>query len=79
MAMIALHYVYKARGDRERARATANALWAEAEGARQHLQAMGERPLYREAALPAPAPVAGRTLSEYLRKVSGAKALARQS
>jgi DNA-binding CsgD family transcriptional regulator len=78
-AMVALYYAYKARKDRERARATANAIWVEAEHARQHLQAMGERPLYREATLPTPAPIAARTLSEYLRKVSGTKALARQS
>lgn len=76
-AMVALYYAYKARKDRERARATANALWAEAENARQHLQAMGERPLYRDAALPAP--VTARTFPDYLRKVSGTKALARQS
>jgi DNA-binding CsgD family transcriptional regulator len=52
--MVALHYVYKQRHDMERACSTANAIWVEAEGVRQHLQAMGEKPLYKEASLPAP-------------------------
>jgi hypothetical protein len=52
--MAALHYVYKQRHDHERAVGVANAIWAEAEGVRQHLQAMGEKPLYKDASLPAP-------------------------
>lgn len=54
VAMALLFHAYKARKDPERARQTANALWAEAESARKHLQAMGERPLER--ALPVPQP-----------------------
>jgi hypothetical protein len=55
MAMAALFQVYRARKDGERARSTAMALWAEAESARQQLDAMGVRPLAREHALPRPA------------------------
>ena len=54
VAMAALFHAYRVRGDAERAKATAEALWAEAESARQHLLAMGENPLPREAALPVP-------------------------
>lgn len=54
-AMAALFWAYRAARDRDRARATANAMLAEAEAVRQQLHAMGERPLYREAAIPAPA------------------------
>ncbi len=45
LAMVLLFQVYKARGDEARARQAANAVWNEAETARKHLQAMGERPL----------------------------------
>jgi DNA-binding CsgD family transcriptional regulator len=55
MAMASLFQVYRARKDAERARSTAMALWAEAESARQQLEAMGVRPLAREHALPRPA------------------------
>jgi DNA-binding CsgD family transcriptional regulator len=53
--MVALFHAYKAVRDFDRARGTAEALWAEAEGARQQLEAMGVRPLAREASLPRPA------------------------
>lgn len=56
VAMAVLFHGYKARKDPERARQTANALWAEAEAARKHLQAMGERPLESPVVVPAPAP-----------------------
>jgi DNA-binding CsgD family transcriptional regulator len=55
LAMIALYYVYKGRRDTERACATASAIWADAEAGRQQLEAMGVRPLGRDAALPRPA------------------------
>jgi DNA-binding CsgD family transcriptional regulator len=55
VAMALLFHAYAARKDLERARKTANALWAEAEAARQHLQAMGERPLGTSRSAPAPA------------------------
>jgi len=54
VAMAALFHAFRARRDTERARATANAIWAEAESARQQLEAMGVRPLGRDAALPHP-------------------------
>ena len=52
--MVGLFYAYRARRDLDRAAATANALWAEAEAARSELEAMGVRPLAREAAVPSP-------------------------
>ncbi|HXN15994.1 MAG TPA: helix-turn-helix transcriptional regulator [Usitatibacter sp.] len=54
VAMVALFHVYKARKDADRARRTANAIWAEAEAARQQLEAMGVRPLGRAMSLPRP-------------------------
>jgi hypothetical protein len=53
VAMAALYHVYRSRKQNDAARRTADALWAEAETARQQLEAMGVRPLAREAALPA--------------------------
>jgi DNA-binding CsgD family transcriptional regulator len=54
-AMVVLFHAYRARKDVDRARGTANAIWAAAEAARQHLEAMGVRPLGRDMALPRPA------------------------
>ena len=48
IALALLFHAYKTRGDSPRAREVANTLWAEAEGARKQLQAMGERPLGAE-------------------------------
>ena len=45
LASVLLFHTHGARRDFERARSAANAVWAEAESARQQLQAMGERPL----------------------------------
>ncbi len=70
VVMVALFYVYKERQDLERARGTANAIWAEAEGVRQHLQAMGEKPLYKEASLPQPANLPTTELHTYLEKLA---------
>ena len=70
VVMTALFYVYKERQDTERARATANAIWAEAEGVRQHLQAMGEKPLYKDASLPQPANLPTTELHKYLEKLA---------
>lgn len=72
VAMTALFYVYKEGADIERARGTANAIWAEAEGVRQHLQAMGEKPLYKDAALPKPANLPATGLREYLETLAHA-------
>jgi hypothetical protein len=55
VAMVMLFHAYKARKDLDRARGTANAIWASAEAARQHLEAMGVRPLGRDMSLPRPA------------------------
>ena len=52
--MVCLYHAYRARRDNERAAATAAAIWAEAENARQQLEAMGVRPLSRDAELPHP-------------------------
>jgi hypothetical protein len=53
IAMVLIFHTHAVRRDFERARVAANAVWAEAESARQQLQAMGERPL--GVAKPAPA------------------------
>lgn len=53
VAMAALHHVYRIQGAEETAVRVAEALWAEAESSEQQLEAMGERPLYKHAALPA--------------------------
>lgn len=52
VAMAALFQVYRIRRDADRARATAGAVWAEAESARQQLEAMGMKPLARDHSLP---------------------------
>jgi DNA-binding CsgD family transcriptional regulator len=54
VAAAALFHIYRAQRDGARAVETANVLWAEAEGARQQLEAMGVRPLSRETAIPKP-------------------------
>jgi hypothetical protein len=54
VAMACLFHAYRARKDNARAHATANAIWSEAEKTRQQLEAMGVRPLARDAALPHP-------------------------
>ena len=70
IVMTALFYVYRERQDLERAGGTANAIWAEAEGVRQHLQAMGEKPLYKEASLPQPVKLPTKELHSYLEKLA---------
>lgn len=70
LAMVALYYTYIAHRDPDRARRTANALWVEAENTRQHLQAMGERPLARDATLPEPAASARKGVTTYLKAVA---------
>lgn len=67
LAMVALFYTYIAHRDGDRARRTANALWAEAENTRQHLQAMGERPVARDVALPEPSGAARKGVAGYLK------------
>ena len=50
VAMVALFHASRAARDAERAQRAADALWNEAESARQQLEAMGVRPLTREPA-----------------------------
>ena len=50
LAMVALFHASRAARDTERAQRAADALWNEAESARQQLEAMGVRPLTREPA-----------------------------
>jgi len=50
-ALVALFHAARARKDAERAQRAADALWTEAESARQQLEAMGVRPLTRESAV----------------------------
>jgi len=73
IAMVALFHAYQARHDEERSRATANAIWAEAEGARQQLEAMGVRPLARDSALPKPARANAREVSTTRDKVAAGR------
>lgn len=48
LALVSLYYAGIARGDEERAKACARAVWLEAESIRGQLEAMGERPLGRD-------------------------------
>jgi DNA-binding CsgD family transcriptional regulator len=73
VAMVMLFHAYKARKDLERARSTANAIWAAAEAARQHLEAMGVRPLGRDMSLPRPAKVGAREASAAREKVTATR------
>ena len=61
LALAALHYLHRARGETDAAKRAAEALWVEAETCQQHLQAMGERPLYRDASLVLPVGATPRT------------------
>ena len=54
LASVLLFHAYAARRDFDRARSMASAVWAEAESARQQLQAMGERPLGPHRTEPSP-------------------------
>ena len=54
LALVALFHAYRQRKDAPRAREAANVLWVEAESARRQLEAMGVRPLARDASLPRP-------------------------
>jgi len=63
IAMVCLFHAYRARKDGARAHGTANAIWSEAEKTRQQLEAMGVRPLAREAALPHPTRAPSRAAS----------------
>jgi DNA-binding CsgD family transcriptional regulator len=70
--MVLLYYIYLAERDTAKTVATANAIWSEAQSIRQHLQAMGEKPLDVDAALPAPPAVSAAQMREYLDKLAHA-------
>jgi DNA-binding CsgD family transcriptional regulator len=74
-AMVSLYWGYRSLKDRERAVATANALFAEAESVRQQLQAMGEKPLYRDGTVPQPGASRGRAPSPRPAKAAAKVAL----
>jgi DNA-binding CsgD family transcriptional regulator len=73
IAMVALFYAHKARKDVDRARGTASAIWAEAELARQQLEAMGVRPLGRDMSLPRPAKATEKDTSPVKEKVAATR------
>jgi DNA-binding CsgD family transcriptional regulator len=68
IAMAVLYYAYRQRRDLQRAEAVANAIWAEAETVRLHLQAVGEKILFADAPMPEP-PQAVQAVSAYLENI----------
>ncbi len=66
---VALFHIYKVRSDIDRARATADAVWAEAESVRQQLSALGDHPLSVDSHLPEPPAFPRATLNTYLEKL----------
>jgi len=52
--MVGLFHVYRQRADTDRARAVANAIWAEADSVRRGLEFAGDRLLSQDARLPIP-------------------------
>jgi len=73
IAMAALYHAYRAHDEPERARGTADALWAEAEASRQHLQAMGEHPLIQSTLPPKPATPAAKDSTPRRRETLAAR------
>jgi DNA-binding CsgD family transcriptional regulator len=74
VAMVALYYAYRQRRDLRRAEAVADAIWAEAETIRLHLQAVGEKILFADAALPEP-PQTVHAVSTYLENIQSRKVI----
>lgn len=70
--MVLLYYIYAAERDTGKAVATANAIWTETQNVRSHLQAMGEKPLDGDSALPPPPAVPAAQMREYLDKLAHA-------
>jgi DNA-binding CsgD family transcriptional regulator len=70
LMIVTLYHVYVQRGDRSKAVATANALWAEAESVRLQLQAIGEPTFDPEAVLPAVTKDEVPLMTKYLDKVT---------
>lgn len=77
-AMVALYWGYRSLKDRERAVAAADALLAEAEAVRQQLHAMGERPLYRDGAVPQPGTSRARATATKAARAPAAKVAVEQ-
>ncbi|MCA3080451.1 MAG: hypothetical protein ING71_16875, partial [Rhodocyclaceae bacterium] len=65
-----LFHLYRMRGDTARASAVADAIWAEAESARAHLEAAVNRPLPPDVSRPAPPTVARYKVSGYLERLT---------
>lgn len=70
LLLATLFHLYRMRGDTARASAVADAIWAEAENARAHLEAAGDRALPPDVSLPAPPTVAPYKLSGYLDRLT---------
>ncbi len=70
--MLLLYYIYLGERDTAKTVATANAIWSEAQSIRQHLQAMGEKPLDGDVALPSPPAVSAAQMRDYLDKLAHA-------
>ncbi len=75
VVMVALYYAYRQRRDLRRAEAVADAIWAEAETVRLHLQAVGEKILFADAALPEP-PQTVEAASAYHKNIQSRKVTA---
>lgn len=73
VAMVALFHASRAARDTERAQRAADALWNDAESARQQLEAMGVRPLTREAAAGRASKPAGATAAPARAKATVAR------
>jgi len=73
VAMVALFHASRAARDPERAQRAADALWNDAESARQQLEAMGVRPLTRETAAGRASKAAGAAAATARAKATAAR------
>lgn len=69
LLMAALFHLYKARGDVDRARLVAEAIWAEAESVRRQLHALGIRIYSPDNHLPEPPVISRAALGAYLEEL----------
>lgn len=67
--IVLLFHIYRIRCDVERAAIAANAVWAEAEAVRHHLQAIGDKTLVVDNQLPEPAAQPHTELKRYIEKI----------
>ena len=70
LLIVALFHAYKMRNDEARGRDTGNAIWAEAEAAKQHLQSMGDATFPAESKLPVAPKLAKAELTSYLARIA---------